>query len=68
MLFEPFFHFLVGSASAAFTGAALVSYVAQQKSAFFFTAAAGSTAFLFLMPPSQTQTQILLVCLSKIRK
>ena len=64
MLFERLFHILVGSASAAFTGAAFVSYIAQQKSAFFFTTAAASTAFLFLMPPPETQNQILLVCLS----
>ena len=35
-LFERLFHILVGSASAAFTGAAFVSYIAQQKSAFNF--------------------------------
>jgi hypothetical protein len=64
MSVEPLFHFLVGSASAAFTGAALVGYIAHQKSALFFTTAAGATAFLFTMPLPETRTQILLICLS----
>jgi hypothetical protein len=61
---EPLFHFLVGSASAAFTGAALVGYIAHQKSAVFFTIAAGATAFLFPVHLPETPTQILLICLS----
>jgi hypothetical protein len=61
---EPLFHFLVGSASAAFAGAALVGYIAHQKSAFFFTTAAGATSYLFLVHLPETQTQILLICLS----
>jgi hypothetical protein len=64
MMFEPLFHFLVGSASAAFTGAAFVSYIAQPRSAFFFTTAAAATGVLFLMPAPETQTQLLLICLS----
>ena len=64
MVFEPLFHFLVGSASVAFTGAALVGYIAHQKSAFFFTTAAGATAFLFLVHLPETPTQILLICLT----
>ncbi len=64
MLVEPLFHFLVGSASAAFTGAALVGYIAHQKSAFFFTTAAGATSYLFLVHMPETQTHILLICLS----
>ena len=64
MLVEPVFHFLVGSASVAFTSAALVGYIANQKSAFFFTTAAGATAFLFLVHMPETPTQILLICLS----
>lgn len=61
---EPLFHFLVGSASVAFTGAALVGYIANQKSAFFFTTAAGATALLFLVHMPETPTQILVICLS----
>ncbi|MDQ6802134.1 MAG: hypothetical protein M3041_15015 [Acidobacteriota bacterium] len=64
MLVEPVFHFLVGSASAAFTGAALVGYIAHQRSAVFFTTAAGATAFLFTVHMPETPTQILLICLS----
>jgi len=64
MSFEPLFHFLVATASAAFTGAALVGYIAHQKSAIFFTTAAGATAFLFTMHLPETPTQILLICLS----
>ncbi len=64
MSVEPLFHLLVGSASVAFTGAALVGYIAHQKSAVFFTTAAGATAFLFLMHLPETPTQILLICLS----
>jgi hypothetical protein len=61
---EPLFHFLVGSASAAFTGAALVGYIAHQRSAVLFATAAGATAFLFTVPLPETPTQILLICLS----
>ena len=64
MLVEPLFHFLAGSASVAFTGAAMVAYIANQKSAFFFTTAAGATAYLFTVPLPETPTQILLICLS----
>ena len=64
MMVEPLFHFLVGSASAAFTGAALVGYIAHQRSAVFFTTAAGATAFLFTVHMPETPTQILLICLS----
>ncbi|PYQ51546.1 MAG: hypothetical protein DMF59_07505 [Acidobacteria bacterium] len=64
MVFEPLFHFLVGSASVAFTGAALVGYIAHQRSAFFFTTAAGVTAFLFFFHLPETPTQILLICLT----
>jgi len=61
---EPLFHFLVGSASVAFTGAALVGYIAHQRSAISFTTAAGATAFLFLFHLPETPTQILLICLT----
>ena len=64
MLVEPLFHLLVGSASVAFTGAALVGYIANQKSAFFFTTAAFATAFLFLVHMPETPTQILVICLT----
>jgi hypothetical protein len=63
-MLEPLFHFLVGSASVAFTGAALVGYIAHQKSALFFTTAAGATAFLFLVHLPETPTQILVICLT----
>ena len=64
MSVEPLFHFLVGSASVAFTGAALVGYIAHQKSALFFTTAAGATAFLFLVHMPETPTEILIICLT----
>jgi hypothetical protein len=62
MSIQPLFSLFAGSATLVFACAACLGLIRNRKSAFFFTLAAGATAFLFLIDLPRTSIEIVQIC------